>query len=81
MIPPMPALAVLPPSLPAHGAVTDDDERLVDLWLHGRSPHTQHAYLADAHRFLTFVARPLHLVGLGDVQAFADSKPVKASSD
>jgi len=69
----MPALVVLPPSLTAQAVVADNDERLVELWLHGRSPHTQRAYRADADRFLTFVARPLHLVGLGDVQAFADA--------
>lgn len=58
----------------------DTDQQLVRLWLHGRSPHTQRAYRADAHRFLTFVARPLHLVGLGDVQAFADALAALAPS-
>lgn len=49
------------------------DEHLVDLWLHGRSEHTQRAYRADVDRFLAFVAAPLTTVTLGDVQAFADS--------
>jgi integrase/recombinase XerD len=49
------------------------DEHLVSLWLHGRSPHTQRAFRADAERFLAFVARPLRSVTLGDLQAFADS--------
>jgi integrase/recombinase XerD len=46
---------------------------LVELWLHGRSPHTQRAYRADAERFLRFVQVDLHQVTLGDVQAFGDS--------
>jgi integrase/recombinase XerD len=51
----------------------DSDVRLVGLWLHGRSRHTQRAYRADVARFLAFVARPLPTVTLGDLQAFADS--------
>lgn len=64
-----------PPVSLARSAVAADttDETLVDLWLHGRSVHTQRAYRADADRFLDFVARPLRHVRLGDVQAFADS--------
>ena len=49
------------------------DEQLIELWLHGRSRHTQRAYRADAARFFRYVAKPLHGVSLGDVQAFADS--------
>jgi integrase/recombinase XerD len=52
---------------------SDNDAHLVDLWLHGRSPHTQRAYRADVARFLAFVASPLATVTLGDVQAFSDS--------
>src|SRR5919201_5785969 len=62
-----------PPAARGLARSTDTDARLVELWLHGRSPHTQRAYRADAARFLGFVARPLQLVTLGDVQAFADS--------
>jgi len=51
----------------------DTDWQLVNLWLHGRSPHTQRAYRADVDRFLAFVATPLPTVTLGDLQAFADS--------
>jgi hypothetical protein len=43
-------------------AATDDrasDKHVVELWLHGRSEHTQRAYRADADRFLTFVAWPV----------------------
>jgi integrase/recombinase XerD len=50
----------------------DADARLIALWLHGRSPHTQRAYRTDALRFLVWVGLPLAAVTLGDVQAFAD---------
>lgn len=49
------------------------DGQLIDLWLHGRSPHTQRAYRADVARFLTRVGTPLAQVTLGDLQTFADS--------
>jgi integrase/recombinase XerD len=63
-------------SVPLDGVLSrqcDTDDQLVELWLHGRSPHTQRAYHADVGRFVAFVARPLPRVTLGDVQAFADS--------
>jgi integrase/recombinase XerD len=50
-----------------------NDDNLIHLWLHGRSPHTQRAYAKDAARFRTFVGKPLGAVTLGDMQAFADS--------
>lgn len=37
------------------------DEQLVELWLRGKSPHTQRAYRTEAERFLSFVTRPLPL--------------------
>jgi integrase/recombinase XerD len=61
-------------------AQASTDAHLVDLWLHGRPPHTQRAYRADSDRFLAFVARPLPMVTLGDVQTFADSLTGKPSS-
>ncbi len=51
----------------------DTDERLIDLWVHGRSPATIRAYRADATSFLGFVSTMLSNVTLGDLQAFADS--------
>ena len=51
----------------------ETDERLVELWLHGRSIHTQRAYRADANSFLATIRKPMNEVTLGDVQAFADS--------
>jgi site-specific recombinase XerD len=50
----------------------DTDATLIDLWLHGRSRHTQKAYRADVGRLLTCMAKPLHDVTLGDLQKFAD---------
>src|SRR5205807_277381 len=49
------------------------DDRLIDLWLHGRSPETQRAYRADAGAFTAAVRKPLCAVTLGDLQRFADS--------
>ncbi len=71
------ALATLPPTLAPElrhaGRHEETDQYLVELWLHGRSPHTQRAYRADVDRFLAFVTAPLATVTLGDVQAFSDS--------
>jgi len=50
----------------------DADAKLLGLWLHGRSRHTQRAYAADARRFLHFAGKPLAQVTLADVQGFAD---------
>lgn len=47
------------------------DLQLVELWLHGRSPHTQRSYRADVERFLCFVDhKPLQIVTLEDLQAY-----------
>lgn len=51
----------------------DTDEQLANLWLHGRSKHTQRAYLSDINRFMAHVQKGLHNITLGDLQAFADS--------
>jgi len=51
----------------------DNDGRLIELWLHGKSANTRSYYRADVERFLSFVGRPLPQVTLGDLQAFADA--------
>jgi len=51
----------------------DSDSQMIELWLYGRSPHTQRAYRRDAGRFLGWVGKPLGQITLGDLQAFADS--------
>jgi len=48
------------------------DEQLIELWLHGRSRHTQRAYRSDAERFLGECGKDLGQVTLSDLQRFAD---------
>ncbi len=43
------------------------------MWLHGRPETTVRAYQADADRFCAYVAKPLRMVTVGDLQAFSDS--------
>ena len=64
--PPALTARLLPPQ--AHSAA-----HLIELWLHGRSPHTQRAYRADIARFSTGAGKPLSSVTLADLQDFADS--------
>jgi integrase/recombinase XerD len=49
------------------------DEMLIEVWLHGRSPHTQRAYAADIHRFRTLIPKRLAMITVADVQVLADS--------
>jgi integrase/recombinase XerD len=50
------------------------DGQLVELWLHGRPPHTQRAYAGDIVRFLGGAGKPaLPGVTLADLQGFADT--------
>jgi len=49
------------------------DGQLVELWLHGRSIHTQRAYRADVERFRAGAGKPLGQISLADLQQFADS--------
>jgi site-specific recombinase XerD len=46
----------------------ETDSQLIELWLHGRSRHTQRAYRGDADRLLAAVGKPLHQIKLGDLQ-------------
>lgn len=48
------------------------DDQVLAMWLHGRSKSTARAYAADAAAFLAYVAKPLRMVTVGDVQGFAD---------
>ncbi len=50
-----------------------NDEQVIALWLHGRSPHTQKAYSSDIVRFFKYVNKQLRVTTLGDLQSFADS--------
>lgn len=49
------------------------DRELIDVWLHGRSPHTQRAYRADTERFCGSLGKSLADITLLDLQRFADS--------
>lgn len=48
------------------------DDRLVELWLHGRSRHTQRAYRADVNRFRGRISKLLAQVTLADLQGYSD---------
>lgn len=49
----------------------ENDNQLIDLWINGRSKHTQRAYLKDVNSFLKTVAKPLHQILLVDLQGYA----------
>lgn len=66
-------LVLAPPPAPAPLRQADSDAHLVSLWLHGRSPHTQRAYLATVRRFAAHVGKPLAHVTLGDLQSYEDT--------
>lgn len=59
-------------AVPAVPVQAESDERLVEMWLHGKSPGTRRAYAADAAAFLAHVGKPLRAVTLGDVQGYMD---------
>lgn len=46
------------------------DAQIIELWLHGRSPHTQAAYRRDLDRFLRFAQTPLSAITLADLQRY-----------
>lgn len=45
----------------------ESDQHLIDLWVHGRSRHTQRAYRGDAEKFIADVDKPLRRITLGDL--------------
>src|SRR4051812_45325668 len=49
------------------------DEHLIELWLHGRSSHTQRAYRADVARFRAGAGKALARLTLADLQEFANT--------
>src|SRR5438067_13036101 len=57
------------PDVPRAGS----DDQLLDIWLHGRSVHTQRAYRADMERFQARAGKPLPQITLADLQEFANS--------
>jgi integrase len=65
---PIEALPEVPDLPQAHS-----DDQLIEIWLHGRSVHTQRAYRADIAWFQLGAGKPLPSVTLTDLQGFADS--------
>jgi integrase/recombinase XerD len=57
------------PSIPRQA---ETDSQVIQLWLHGRSPHTQRAYFKDVQDFLANVSKPLHQITLGNLQQYSD---------
>lgn len=57
------------PSIPRQA---ETDSQMVQLWLHGRSQHTQRAYQKDVQEFLDTVSKSLHQITLGDLQQYSD---------
>lgn len=52
----------------------DSDQQLVDMWLHGKSPHTADAYRRDVNEFRWFVEdKPLGRVVLNDLIFYYDA--------
>jgi integrase/recombinase XerD len=58
----------------------NSDEQVIELWLHGRSQHTQRAYQKDITDFLEYVETPLRNMTLGQLQAYADGLQEKKLS-
>ena len=67
-------IAVIQVSTALQGAApTTSDDRLLEIWLHGRSSHTQRAYRADVERLRSWAGKPIPQLTLADLQQFADS--------
>lgn len=64
------ALVIRPPAAITI-TVDPQDERIVELWLHGRSGHTQRAYRRYAAQLFAYTRKPLRGISLDDLQAFA----------
>jgi integrase/recombinase XerD len=68
-----PETAGSPALAPLRVAQADTDERLVELWLHGRNVLTVAAYAVDVAGFLEVVGKPIRSVSIGDLQAWVDT--------
>ena len=55
----------------------NSDDQLIELWLHGRSQHTQRAYQKDITDFFEFAETPLRNITLGQLQSYADGLRAK----
>lgn len=66
------SLTIIERTPPVVARQAETDSQLIDLWLHGKSRHTQRAYRSAADRLFGFVSKPIHQIMLGDLQAFAN---------
>ena len=60
-----------------------DNDQILSLWLHGKSPHTQEIYSRISNELVTAINKPLQWLTLEDLQTFADyleSKGLSKSS-
>ena len=48
----------------------DAHDRLIEMWLDGRSPHTRSSYRRYAHQFMSYLNKPIHLATLADIQGW-----------
>src|SRR4051812_45104407 len=62
-----------PSDIQLNAPEASSDDQLIALWLHGRSRHTQRAYLADVDRFRGRAGKTFASVTLSDLQDFAAS--------
>ncbi|MEW4453044.1 tyrosine-type recombinase/integrase [Bremerella sp. JC817] len=53
----------------------DNDEQLIEIWLHGRPKNTQQAYSREVRRFLDAMNKPLRSIKLLDIQQYTDNVP------
>ena len=67
------ALSAIPHPTTRMAQQANSDDQLIRLWLHSKATRTQCAYQREARLFLDFVAKPLPLVTIGDVQNYVDS--------
>ena len=65
-------ITTLLPTEPHSNLGTDNDSRLIDLWLHGRSLATQRSYRAAVERFLLRGSKPLLALTLANLQDWSD---------
>jgi integrase/recombinase XerD len=53
--------------------IDSQDQQLINMWIHGRSEHTQKAYRHDVQALLTYTGKSIRETTLEDLQYFADS--------
>jgi len=48
-------------------------EQLIELWVHGKSDHTQRYYCREVRQFLEWVSKPVDAITLSDVQGYVSA--------